>query len=266
MSSPDGNETIHEPRRPSLPDTGPGDEVPPNRRRTVAILAVAVVASLCAGYASASLLGKGGDGGGAAPDTAPSASGETAPSRRPGGTLAATQPPATTVVPGTPPPVSGTPPPVPVQPVPPAAASQPAGEFDAPIPEGWREREFAVPRQGVLQSRWSDPKDSRTDVVINWIDGDRRQPADAAAVLRAGVAGRADYREVKFGPTRGKGWIWVYTLLDERGRRLAHINLVSRRCGVLFAVLGRTPARRFARLQSTFVAVSQGIRIKRRRC
>jgi hypothetical protein len=196
--------------------------------------------------------------------------------RRPGGTLAATQPQTTTTPatgPGTapgdaPPATPGTPAatiPAPAPPAQPAAPAADAG-FDTPIPSGWREREFAVRKEGYLQSRWSDPKDARTYVIVDWADGDRRRPAEAAATLRAAVAGRTDYREVRFGPTRGKGWIWVYTILDDRGRRIARIDLLSRHCGILFAVLGSTPAKRFAALQRTFIAVSQGIRLKRRRC
>jgi hypothetical protein len=256
MSTSDGNETIHHSRRPPLPEPDPPGDPPSSRRATVAILVAAALASVVAGYVTTTLVGGANDRASGTPGTATRTSGAPAPiTRRPGGTLGTTQPPATTTPadPGTP-----------VAPAPPSTA--PSAGFDAPIPTGWREREFEVPKQGYLQSRWSDPRDSRTDVVIDWSDGDRRRPSDAAAVLRGAVAGRTDYREISFGPTRGKGWIWVYTLLDERGRRVARIDLISRHCGVLFAVLGTTPAKRFERLQSTFVAVSQGIRLKRRRC
>lgn len=264
MSGSDPNETIHFVRRPSLPELGPDPEPPPSGRRTVTIVVAAVLASLFAGYVTTTMLAEPRDTATTATSTA--ARTETAPpvTRRPGGTLAPTTP-ETAPGPGLtqPPPTATTA--SPAAPVPPPAPVADAG-FDAPIPSGWREREFAVQKPGFKQSRWSDPRDPRTDVIIDWSDGNRSRPAEAAAALRAAVAGRTDYREVRFSPTRDKGWIWVYTLLDDRGRRIARIDLISRHCGVLFAVLGTTPTKRFKRLQGTFIAVSEGIRLKRRRC
>lgn len=267
MSSPDRNETVHDQRRLHVPPSGP--EPRRSRLRVVATIVVAVVASLAAGYAVASLL----DGSrrppraGAAAATMTMPRGQGTVGQVPGGTLLATTPAAPPAADPQPKLPSPDPPATPSA-GPPAAPSVPAnsGSFDAPVPKGWREEEFATQQQGYLQSRWSDPRDPRTFVVINWIDGDRRLPADVAATLRAAVASQPDYREVRFTATRGRGWIWVYTILDDKRRRAARIDLISRRCGVLFAVLGSTTRKRFARLQPTFVAISEGIRIKSRTC
>lgn len=267
MSSSDRNQTVHDHRRELAPDPAP-EHKGRSRRRTIATIVLAVTVSLAAGYAVASLLG-GTDPAPSGAKTATAPAGARTTPRVAAGTLSATTPAATgpPAVPApalTSPDPSATPPAAP--PATPPAAPASAGSFDAPIPKGWREREFATQQQGYLQSRWDDPRDARTFVVIDWIDGDRRLPADAAAALRAGVASRPDYREVRFTQTRDRGWIWVYTILDERRRRAARIDLISRRCGVLFAVLGSTSAKRFAALQPTFVAISRGIRIKSRRC
>jgi hypothetical protein len=268
MSSSDRNQTVHDARRELAPEPEP-EQKGRSRRRTIATIVLGVAGSLVAGYGVASLLG-GTDPAPSAAKTAgttPAGGSRTTP-RVAAGTLSATTPaPAAPGVPApalTAPDPSATPPAA--TPATPPAAPSAAGSFDAPIPKGWREREFATQQQGYLQSRWDDPRDARTFVVIDWIDGDRRLPADAAAALRAGVASRPDYREVRFTQTRDRGWIWVYTLLDEQRRRAARIDLISRRCGVLFAVLGSTSPKRFAALQPTFVAISRGIRIKSRRC
>ena len=261
----DRNETVHYQRRPPLPEREPEQQPPASRRRLVAILVAATVVSLGVGYATAALLGDSEEGG----RTATAARTATAPTtpleRTPAGTLAQNRPaapPVTQPAPGTP--VDPSAPPV-VTP-PPAPSQSPAATFDAPIPSGWREREFAVPKAGYLQSRWDDPRDPRTYVIIDWQDGDRDGAAAAAARLRETVLTRSDYREIRFQKTRAKGWIWVYTILDERGRRAARIDLLRRRCGVLFAVLGSTSTKRFAELQRVFISISEGIRLKRRRC
>jgi hypothetical protein len=252
MSSSDRNETVHDHRRVSEPDRGP-DATGRSRGRLVALIALAAVASLAAGYVAASLV----SGSDSTPPLAGSTTVRSATAPRvPAGTLSPSTPVA-------PPPVAGATPPATPPAAPPTAT---AGSFDAPIPRGWREREFAVQREGYLQSRWSDPRDPRTYVIINWIDGDRRQPSEAATALRAGFATRADYREVRFARAGARGWVWVYTILDEQRSRAARVDLISRRCGVLFAVLGSTTTKRFHRLQPTFVAISRGIRIKSRSC
>jgi hypothetical protein len=271
----DRNDTVHYPRRPPLPEREPEQQPPKSRRRMVAILVAAAAASLGAGYASARWLGDSQQ-----PARTPSASTvrtattqTTALRRTPAGTLSPgrpAQPPAAVQpAPGAPAQPSVEPPAAP-----PAAATAPvaappaaqSASFDAPIPSAWREREFAVQKLGYLQSRWDDPRDPRTYVIVDWQDGDRGGAAAAAAKLRATVLDRPDYREVRFQRTSRKGWIWVYTIRDERGRRAARVDLLTRRCGVLFAVLGSTSPKRFAELQATFVAISRGIRLKQRRC
>ena len=272
----DRHDTIHYPRRPPLPEREPEQPPPASRRKTVTILAVAVAASLGAGYASAQLLGDS-EQTARTPATATTRTSTTPATklkRKPAGTLAPSQQPpaAAQPAPGTPadPAAPAAPPAAPTAPVAPPVAPPPgqaaSASFDAPIPSGWKEREFAVQHPGYLQSRWDDPRDARTYVIINWQDGDTSGPAAAAAALRATVVNRSDYREIRFQQTRNKGWIWVYTILDERGKRAARVDVLSRRCGVLFAVLGSTSPKRFARLQRVYIAISQGIRLKERRC
>jgi hypothetical protein len=239
LSQADRNETIHARRRPALPEP-PSPEPPPSRRRrTIAIVAAAVVASLGAGYGTAQLLGGGDDtGGGGGISTVARTAPAPAVERKPAGTL-------TTA----------------------GQALSDGARFDAPIPAGWRERSFAVrTRGGYLESRWSDPADARSYIIIDWLDGDRGGPQAAAEALRPTVAAQPGYREVRFEATRDGGWIWVYTVLDEDGRRAARIDLLSRHCGVLFAVLGSTSTKRFAELQRAFLATSAGIRLRARAC
>jgi hypothetical protein len=262
------NETIHDGRRPpSRPALPPA--APRGRGRTVAMVVVAVVVSLGAGYATATRLDSSKPHATTATATTARTStvaGATQQTRA--GTLAAVPPPASTASPSVPaPPVSPATTPATGAPAP-ATTPAAATSFDAPIPSGWREREFAValPQAGYLESRWSDPHDPRSYVVIDWRDGDPQRPGDAAATLRAGAASQPDYRELRFQATRGGGWIWVYTAPDKRGRKTAQIDLLTHRCGVLFAVLGVTTTKRFAALQRTFIAISEGIRIKARRC
>jgi hypothetical protein len=276
----DRHETIHYPRRPPLPEREPDQPPPASRRRTVAIVVAAVAASLGAGYVTANVLGD-------SEQTARNPTATTARTsttlattlkRKPAGTLAPSQPAqppaAAQPAPGTPadpaapatPPAAQTPPVAPAPPVAPPPGQAASASFDAPIPSGWKEREFAVQHPGYLQSRWDDPRDARTYVIIDWQDGDTGGPAAAAAALRATVVSRSDYREIRFQQTRGKGWIWVYTILDERGRRAARVDLLTRRCGVLFAVLGSTSPKRFTQLQRVFISISEGIRLKERRC
>ena len=266
MSPRDEHETVHVMRRPALPDR-PADAPPPppNRRRTAAIVGAAVVASALAGYVVVAAVG-GGEPGTRSPAAATATSTVPALKRTPAGSVA----PAAPQAPATPPvaPTDPAPPaaaPLPADPAAPPPAGASAIEFDAPIPAGWRERDFAVQKEGYLQSRWDDPRDARTYLIIDWTDRDRDPVAIAARTLRQRVSAARGYREVRFAATRdAKGWIWVYTVPDERGRRSAYIDVLSRRCGVLFAVLGVTTPKRFASLQRTFIRVSEGIRLERR--
>jgi hypothetical protein len=238
LSPADRNETTHLRRRPALPEPPSTQPPPSRRRRTIAIVLAAVVASLGAGYATAQLLG--GDGEGTPTATATVARTTPAPAveRKPAGTLTTAGP-----------------------------ASSEGARFDAPIPAGWRERSFAVRTGGgYLESRWSDPADARSYIIIDWLDGDRDGPRVAAQALRPTVAAQPGYREVRFEATRDGGWIWVYTVLDEHGLRAARIDVLSRHCGVLFAVLGSTTTKRFAQLQRAFIATSADIRLRARRC
>jgi hypothetical protein len=234
------NETVHYRRRPPLPPAAPIDPPRRIRVRTAAALTAVVVATSAAGFAVATRVGGGPD---------PPAAGRR--DHAPGLTPVPARRAHAGDLPGTR--ASGS------APAPGATAG-----FDAPIPTGWRRRELGTRRAGYSESRWEHPRDSRTYVLVDWIDGDRAGSAAAAARLRGQVAARPGYREIRFRPVRHQGWIWVYTILDEHGRRIARIDLLTHRCGVLFAVLGSTSPRMFARLRPTFAAISDGIRVRRR--
>jgi hypothetical protein len=235
------NETVHYRRRPSPAPDAPVD--PPRRSRlwTVAALAAAVAVASAGGYVVATRVGSGSEPRAAAGPTGAQRAPPPVPVRRAhAGDLPRT-------------PTAGA-----------AAGSGSPASFDAPIPTGWRRRELGTRRAGYSESRWEHPRDARTSVLVDWVDGDRAGSAAAAARLRAQVARRPGYREIRFRPARHHGWIWVYTILDEHGRRIARVDLLTHRCGVLFAVLGSSSPRGLARLRPTFAAISDGIRVRRR--
>jgi hypothetical protein len=124
-------------------------------------------------------------------------------------------------------------------------------------PSGWITVEDQTAKSGFVESKWQDPSDPLTSVLIdNLPSANSSAQADAASV-RAQTSSTAGYREISFEPTSIGGndaWKWVFAV-SGTGRVDYFMNV----CGTSFAILGKAPPRRFNQLAGTFQHVVESV-------
>ena len=129
-----------------------------------------------------------------------------------------------------------------------------ASSYSARRPADWTTAADEASHSSYTESKWSDPSDSRTFVLIDMSPGDTTDPAAKAAAVRQ--AATVD-QTIFFGPVNlhaQSGWKWVF----KKGRDKRADYFLSA-CGASFAVLGSTEPRNFLSLSRTFKKVAGSI-------
>jgi len=76
--------------------------------------------------------------------------------------------------------------------------------YSARVPRGWTAEENDLHKGDFLESKWHDPSEPTTSVLVDAIDGETMSPADKAGSVRAATSQTSGYRELSFGPDSGR--------------------------------------------------------------
>lgn len=133
-----------------------------------------------------------------------------------------------------------------------------ASSYAADIPAGWQNEEDQTRVSNFLESKWRDPSDGNSSVLVDEGPIAASSAQAHAEALRTSLARASDYVERSFGQTRLAGlqaWKWVFLVSGNQ-----RVDYFLQACGHDFAVLGSTSPSRFPGLAPTFQAVAESLR------
>lgn len=125
--------------------------------------------------------------------------------------------------------------------------------FTIQVPAGWRADEAALGSR-LTRTKWTDPGDSSTLVLVDSLPGATSTPAQRAARVRVGTASKSGYKEVAFKAESVNG-APGYRLEYKSGGEHS-VDLFVNQCGTGFAILGKAPEARFGALADTFTRIA----------
>jgi hypothetical protein len=80
-----------------------------------------------------------------------------------------------------------------------------ASLYDAEVPQGWQAVEDETSHGEFVRSKWRDPNNPNTSVLIDAISRETTPPEEKAASIRAATSSSPDYSEISFAPTKVAG-------------------------------------------------------------
>ncbi len=138
-----------------------------------------------------------------------------------------------------------------------AFTSYTATLYSTEVPEGWTLEEDERDHSGFVRSRWRDPSDPNTAILIDAVKGETTAPASKAASVRASTSQTGGYVEVSFGPTTIAGRSahkWVFRVSGDQ-----RVDYFINECDIGIAVLGSTSPSRFEAFTNTFERVADAL-------
>jgi hypothetical protein len=136
-------------------------------------------------------------------------------------------------------------------------ASYQASLYSASIPATWNTEEDEAQKSGFLESKWRNPADPTTSVLIDVVEGETASPKAKAIAVRAATSRTAGYRELSLGPATVGGrsaWKWVFQVSGDQ-----RVDYFVNECGVGVAILGSTIPEGYARWARTFRQVAASV-------
>jgi hypothetical protein len=130
-------------------------------------------------------------------------------------------------------------------------------DFSIDRPAGWTTEEDQSPQGAYLESKWRDPADAKSAVLIDWQRSSGSSPEANATSVRAQTSTTPGYQEISFEAASiaaMDGWKWVF---DVPGSR--RVDYFIDTCGRSFAILGSTAPQQFDQLANTFAHIADSL-------
>ena len=125
------------------------------------------------------------------------------------------------------------------------------------MPQGWRAVEDEASHGEFVRSKWRDPNDPNTSVLIDAIAGETTPADEKAATVRAAASSSPGYSEISYASTEVAGLTgvrWVFQLSGDQ-----RVDYFLNQCSTGIAVLGSTSPPRFSSVEATFAHVANSI-------
>jgi hypothetical protein len=136
-------------------------------------------------------------------------------------------------------------------------SSYSASLYDAEVPRGWDALEDESSHGEFVRSKWRNPSDPNTSVLVDAVAGENTPAEEKAASIRAATSSSPGYSELSFAPTTVAGLAGAKWVFQIRGDR--RVDYFANKCSTGIAVLGSTSPSRFSSLEATFAHVADSI-------
>jgi hypothetical protein len=149
------------------------------------------------------------------------------------------------------------PPPTPQLPPPQSYVSYSALDYTLDRPAGWITIEDQRAAHSYLESKWRDPADSKTSVLIDSQPSPGLSAQLDAESVRAQTSSTPGYQEISFEPASIGGndaWRWVFNVSGTE-----RVDYFINACGHSFAILGTTTPQRFDQLAGAFQHIADSV-------
>jgi hypothetical protein len=138
-----------------------------------------------------------------------------------------------------------------------AYTSYAASLYDAEVPKAWDAVQDETSHEEFLRSKWRDPTDPNTSVLIDAIAGETTPGEEKAATVRAATRSSPGYSEMSYAPTTVAGLTGVKWVFQIKGDQ--RVDYFLNQCSTGIAVLGSTSPTRFSSVEPTFAHVANSI-------
>ena len=135
------------------------------------------------------------------------------------------------------------------------------GTYTARRPAGWVTEADDSAHGGYYESKWRDPADSNSSVLIDYTPGLSETAGSSAAGVRAATRRTPGYREFSYRDTSLAGNPAIEWVFEVNGDR--RIDYFVNSCDTEYAILGSTSPGTFDRYSSTFRGVAESVADKR---
>lgn len=157
-------------------------------------------------------------------------------------------------------------PPAPPRPFPTTTTQSPPQQLYEPYsatayslerPAGWITEADQTANSSVVESKWRDPSDPKTSVLIDTIPSPASTAQADAASVRTQTSSTPGYQEISFDPASingNDGWKWTFEVSGTK-----RVDYFLNVCGTSFAILGTTTPQRFDELAPVFQHVAESV-------
>ena len=132
-----------------------------------------------------------------------------------------------------------------------------ATDYALDTPAGWTTVEDQAQKPGYVESKWRDPANPQTSILVDTQPDSGLSAEQDAASVRAQTGSTPGYQEISFEPASiagNDGWKWVFQLPGTE-----RVDYFLNVCGTSFAILGSTTAQRFDQLAGVFQHVTESL-------
>jgi hypothetical protein len=124
-------------------------------------------------------------------------------------------------------------------------------------PAGWVTEEDETPKSTFLESKWHDPSDPATTILVDTLPSSSGSAEADARSVESQTSSSSGYKEISFGPATiagYAGWKWVFELPGSE-----RVDYFVNTCGTSIALLGTTSPRRFGTDAGIFSHVARSL-------